>query len=280
MRRLLFLFVLLLLGGCMTLEVKDNHFFIPGPAERPAPIPDAEEMRIGDLGGARVTRPDAEVELLYFGGNASRVDDYGAFLVRALAPLRANVTSFDYRGYGRSSGTPTIEAVKGDALAIYDFVRERAGPRPLLVHGVSLGSFIAAYIAANRPVDGLVLEATAPDVRSWATRQIPWYAKPFVRLKIAPALLEASNVDVVRRYTGPLLLITGADDPVTPPVFARQLHAVSASPVKRLVIVPGAGHGDALAFPMAVQEYKVWSAAAPAAAFNPEAPASGRTRVQ
>lgn len=264
----------------MTFEVKDNHFFIPGPAERPAPIPEAEEVRLGDLGGARVTRPDAEVELLYFGGNASRVDDYGAFLVRALAPLRANVTSFDYRGYGRSSGTPTIEAVKGDALAIYDFVRERAGPRPLLVHGVSLGSFIAAHIAANRPVDGLVLEATAPDVRSWATRQIPWYAKPFVRLKIAPALLEASNEQVVRRYTGPLLLLTGAEDPVTPPEFARQLYAASASPVKRLVIVPGASHGDALAFPTAVQEYQVWTARATSSRSQTGSASFRRTRLR
>lgn len=255
MRRVLFLSLLLFLGGCVTFEVKDDHFFIPGPAERPTPIPNAEEVRLGELGGARVVTPDAEVEILYFGGNASRVDDYGAFLVGALAPLRANVTSFDYRGYGRSGGTPSIDAVKSDALAIYDFVCERAGPRRLIVHGVSLGSFIAAHIAAHRPVDGLVLEATAPDVRSWARRQIPWYAKPFVRLKIAPALLEASNEAVVRRYTGPLMLLTGAEDPVTPREFALALYEASPSEVKRVLIVRGAGHGDALAFPKAVAEY-------------------------
>ena len=255
MRRALFLSLLLLLGGCVTFEVKDDHFFIPGPAEHPTPIPGAEEVRLGELGGARVVVPDAEVEILYFGGNASRVDDYGAFLVGALAPLRANVTSFDYRGYCRSGGTPSIEAVKSDALAIYDFVRERAGPRRLIVHGVSLGSFIAAHIAAHRPVDGLVLEATAPDVRSWARRQIPWYAKPFVRLKIAPALLEASNEAVVRRYRGPLMLLTGAEDAVTPREFALALYEASPSEVKRVLIVRGAGHGDALAFPKALAEY-------------------------
>jgi hypothetical protein len=255
MKRALFLSLLLFLGGCVTFEVKDNHFFIPGPAERPTAIPNAEEVRLGELAGARVTAPDAQVEILYFGGNASRVDDYGAFLVRALAPLRANVTMFDYRGYGRSGGTPSIENVKSDALAIYDFARERAGSRPLIVHGVSLGSFIAAHIAAHRPVDGLVLEATAPDVRSWGTRQIPWYAKPFVRLKIAPALLEVSNTTAVQSYTGPLLLITGAEDTITPPSFAHALYAASRSDVKRVLIVQGAGHGDALAFPGALEEY-------------------------
>ena len=255
MRRLLFLALLSVLGGCVTFEVKDNHFFIPGPAERPTPIPNAEEVRLDALGGARVTVPDAEVEILYFGGNASRVDDYGAFLVRTLEPLRANVTSFDYRGYGRSGGTPTIDAVKSDAVAIYDFVRERAGTRRVIVHGVSLGSFIAAYVAAHRPVDGLVLEATAPDVRSWAARQIPWYAKPFVRLKIAPALLSESNAVVVRRYAGPLLLIAGSEDDVTPPAFARALYDASASTAKRIVIVRQAGHGNALAHPGTVGGY-------------------------
>lgn len=255
MKRALFLSLLFLLGGCVTFEVKDDHFFIPGPAARPTPIPNAEEVRLGELGGARVLAPDAQVEILYFGGNASRVDDYGAFLVRALAPLRANVTMFDYRGYGRSGGTPSIETVRSDALALYDLVRERAGDRRLIVHGVSLGSFIAAHIAAHRPVDGLVLEATAPDVRSWGTRQIPWYAKPFVRLKIAPALLEISNAAAVRSYTGPLFLLTGAEDTVTPPEFAHALYAASQSDVKRVLIVRGAGHGDALAFPRAVEEY-------------------------
>lgn len=99
--------------------------------------------------------------------------------------------------------------MKRDALAVFDFVREHAAGRPVVVHGVSLGSFIAA----QRDVDGVVLEATAPDVRSWGTRPIPWYAKPFVRLKIAPALLAESNAAVVRRYAGPLLLLTGRGRP-------------------------------------------------------------------
>jgi uncharacterized protein len=254
---------LLLLGGCVTFEVKDNHFFIPGPAERPSPIPGAAEMRVErsegvSLGGVRVSPPDADVAILYFGGNASRVDDHGAFLVRAMEPLRAELYLFDYRGYGRSGGTPSIEAVKGDALAIFDLVRERAAPRPVIVHGVSLGSFIAAYVAANRPVAGLVLEATAPDVQSWAARQIPWYAKPFVRLRIAPALMAESNANVVRRYDGPLLLVTGAEDDITPPSFAQTLHAASVSRDKRVVIVPQADHGDALAFPVAMREYEAF----------------------
>lgn len=180
-------------------------------------------------------------------------------MVAVLAPLVAgmgvNVLMIDYRGYGRSAGTPSIATMKNDALAAFDHLRGRAGDRPIVVHGLSLGGFVAAHVAANRAVQGLVLEATAPDVATWARNQIPGYAKPAVRLKIAPALLAESNVEAVGRHRGPLLLITGSNDAVTPPRFMQPLLAASPSPNKRAVIARGAGHGDALAIPEARRAY-------------------------
>lgn len=252
------LLVLLLLAGCMTFEVKENHFFHPGPPQRATALAEPIELTTSDgvhLAGARIASPEADVDIVYFGGNVSRIDDYGDELARALSSLRANLYLFDYRGYGRSGGTPTIESSKSDALAIYDYVRRHAAQRPVVVHGFSLGSFMAGYVASQRPVDGLVLESTAPDVQRWATNGVPWYAKPFVRLKIAPALLAESNERVVRDYCGPLLLVTGSRDRVTPPKFSQALLAASASANKRVVIAQGADHGDAMMKPDAVRAY-------------------------
>lgn len=253
------LLALLLLGGCITFEVKEDHFFHPGPP-RNTPIANAEaiDLTTADgvhLAGARVAAPDADLDILYFGGNVSRIDDYGPALAHSLAPVRANLYLFDYRGYGRSGGTPTIESAKSDALAIYDYVRNRAAQRPVIVHGFSLGSFMAGHVASQRTVDALVLESTAPDVQRWATNSVPFLAKPFVRLKIAPALLAESNERIVRNYGGPLMVVTGSKDRVTPPAFANALLAASASTNKRIVIAQGADHGEAMMKPDAVRAY-------------------------
>ena len=152
----------------------------------------------------------------------------------------------DYRGYGRSAGTPTIAHLKSDASSALDYLREREPARPLVVHGVSLGGFVAAYVAANQTVNGLVLEATAPDAETWAREQVPWFAKPIIRLHLEPAVLAESNIERVKRHAGPLLLMTGSKDSVTPPEFMALMFDASVSPAKRMVVAKGARHGHAL----------------------------------
>ena len=247
--------VLCLTSAACTFTVGENHFFYPGPASTAPPhliagaTVDDVSLQAADgtpLGGVQIRRPNADVEVLYFGGNAARADDMVAALTTFLGDQRANVTMIDYRGYGRSAGTPTIDAMKSDALVSFDSLLAQAGDRPIVVHGVSLGGFVAAYVAANRAPAGLILEATAPDVTTWARNQIPTYAKPIVRVKIAPALQIQSNVDALKQYSGPLLLIAGSRDAITPPRFMETLLTASPSHNKRMVIANGADHGFAL----------------------------------
>ena len=102
--------------------------------------------------------------ILFFHGNGEIVADY-----EDLGPLYAgrgmNFLPVDYRGYGRSTGTPTIAAMLADCRLILDFVREWLGQRgfsgPLMVMGRSLGSAPALELAAGRPehLDGLIIES-------------------------------------------------------------------------------------------------------------------------
>jgi pimeloyl-ACP methyl ester carboxylesterase len=98
--------------------------------------------------------------VLYFGGNMFHLDQHGAALLPVLAACGTNVAVFDYRGYGRSPGKPTVENMQADALALFDAVNARF-PGRVIVHGQSLGSFMAAHVAAARPVLATVLESTA-----------------------------------------------------------------------------------------------------------------------
>jgi fermentation-respiration switch protein FrsA (DUF1100 family) len=259
--------VLLLIACACTFAVDEDHFFHPGPARSKTRATVGDDHSIPSAGGVSLgavyVRRDAPVDVLYFGGDSFYIDDHGPWLAAALRPVGANLFIVDHRGYGRSGGTPTLDVVKQDVLAAYDYLDNLNGTRPIVVHGFSLGSFFAGYVAAHRPVAGLLLESTATDVESWAKANVPGYARAVVRVNIAEALKAESNAGVVKTYRGPLLLMTGANDKITPPRFAQELFAQSATPAdrKRVLIAGGRGHGDVLVSPEAVEAYRTFVAA-------------------
>lgn len=220
-------------------------------ASAPAWHVDAVSLPVADaqLGGVEATRAGTGLTVLYFGGNAFHLDRHGAGVLGAFESCTgqvAEVTIFDYRGYGRSTGTPTIATLKDDALRVFDHVNARQ-PGRVVVHGQSLGSFVAAYVAQQRPaVRALVLESTTTNVRDWGNARMPWYVWPFVRLEIDPALQGIDNVATVAGYAGPALVLEGEEDRITPPRLARQVYAALPSPSKQLLMVAGAGHNDVL----------------------------------
>jgi hypothetical protein len=74
------------------------------------------------------------IRILFFNGNAMTIDASQS-VYRGLAVRGANVTVFDYRGYGFSSGKPAVMDFRADSLAIYDRL---AASGPVVVYGFSL----------------------------------------------------------------------------------------------------------------------------------------------
>src|SRR5262249_52743189 len=115
-------------------------------------------------------------------------------------------------------GPATPELILEDALAVYDYaiaLDSSAGKKRIL-YGFSLGGMVAAQVAGQRAVDGLVLEATAPNVDAWAWSQIPWYAKPIVRARIEPALASVDTLVALRSFGGEVLVMTSPADKQAP----------------------------------------------------------------
>lgn len=191
--------------------------------------------------GVSVSLPEAKATVLYFGGNLTHVDENGPHLSNLSASCPANFATFDYRGYGRTNGTPDVLVLKEDALRIYDHVRAKTQGK-LVVYGFSLGSFMAGYIAANRPVDGLVLEGSSTNPDELINARIPWYYKPFVTVTISDNLKTVDNQAAVSRYMGKALVITGENDVSTPPQLGRKLFESIASPDKNYYMVPNGTH--------------------------------------
>lgn len=204
---------------------------------------DATQMKEGNvtIKGVSVTLPEAKATVLYFGGNLTHVDENGPLLSNLYAACPANFATFDYRGYGRSNGAPDVHVLKEDALRIYDHVRAKTQGK-LVVYGFSLGSFMAGYIAANRPVDGLVLEGSSTNPYELINARIPWYYRPFVTVTVSDNLKTVDNQAAVSAFTGKALVITGENDVSTPAELGRKLFESMPSQDKNYYMVPNGTH--------------------------------------
>lgn len=184
--------------------------------------------------------------LLFFHGNGEIVADYDE-----LAPfyLRLGLNFFpvDYRGYGRSTGSPTVSAMMADCHKIFDFARnwllEQGYTGPLVVMGRSLGSASALELTATYPktISGLIVESGFA------------FAGPLLQLMGvnlgAIGFQEKAgfrNVDKIKSYRGPTLIIHAEQDHIIPFSDGQALYDASASPDKTLVKIPQANHNDIL----------------------------------
>ena len=253
MRPVLTILALFLMVGCSTIPIQEQSVFMPKASVTPESFDvegvtlNNEYIQVDDsvaLNAWYLTQPESEGTVLFFGGN-------GFYLVQSLGYIRAltrpplDAFMYDYRGYGQSEGSPGVDVLKRDALALYDSLtaREDIDPERLIVHGHSLGAFLATYVAEQRTVGGLVLENPATNVDEWVQNLAPWYVRLFVSFEVDPALRDESNLRRLQNLDDvPLLVVGGASDQVTAPVMARTLHEETTTAPKELVIVEDGGH--------------------------------------
>jgi len=252
------------LSAC-TWHVREDNIVIP----RAAPSADLaalraqlpayriEETRIAadgaQLYALRFLRRDALATVLYFGGNGYTVARHAATSAKAYADAPVNFVLVDHRGYGASTGTASLEALLADAGTVYERLRqdpELAG-LPLIVHGHSLGSFMAGRVAATHRLDGVILESSVTRFEDWGahmrSRQKRWARLLVRRVAPAGALVGQGNLAVVQALDEPVLFVAGENDLATPPRFAQALYEATPQPEgrKRLLIVPGRHHANA-----------------------------------
>ncbi|GAA58157.1 hypothetical protein P20652_0008 [Pseudoalteromonas sp. BSi20652] len=228
--------------ACTTIDVKESHFIKPNKnieLKALSTINDSVKITPVDiktddgqlLHGAYISIENAKATVIYFGGNEFTIRRYSAEPVTALLSLQVNILMFDHRGYGQNEGEPNIDNMKHDALSIYDFAKQLNTPNnlPIILHGHSLGSMIAGYVATQRAIDGLVLEGSVTNVKHMIDARIPWYAKPFININYSKELETIDNLAMVKQYYSPLLIVTGENDDQTPSSLAKQLYKHSIS---------------------------------------------------
>lgn len=125
----------------------------------------------------------------------------------------------DHRGYGRSEGAPSQAKLEADGVAAFDWLTGKVGvaPEQVVIHGQSLGSFIAGRVAVDRPAGGVVLESSATTTEDWVAESHRGIKHMLVRADIDPALLGRGNLANMAPIEEPLLILVGAADRTIPP---------------------------------------------------------------
>lgn len=162
-------------------------------------------------------------------GNGATVYNNGAAAALAALPY-ADIQQFDYPGFDdpQANGTRdlrTLENLEAMATAIAADFNERTVKRPLIFWGHSMGGVVCADIASRvAAADGLVLETTANDVLSIGNAIVPWFAKPVIRLKIAPGFARYDVAKTLADFDAPVLILGAGGDKVLPVRLSRSLN--------------------------------------------------------
>lgn len=187
------------------------------------------------LSGAWFPRGDAMGVILYCHGNAGNLS-HRIPIAMAWRRLGYSILLFDYRGYGRSEGTPSEEGLIIDARAAW---REavRLGGENAVIAGRSIGTVPAIELAGEVPARGLVLDSPPLSAREMAGRILPI---PGIGSLLSLRLDNLSSIDRVRC---PLLIIHGVEDEVIPFDHGRRLFDAAPEP-KTFLPLPGLSHNS------------------------------------
>jgi fermentation-respiration switch protein FrsA (DUF1100 family) len=206
-----------------------------------AGFPEAEEVIIETADGEKLIAwyvPAAEGRpvVLYFHGNGGAL----VHRIRRFRGLIANgngLVALSYRGYGGSSGSPTEEGLLADAAAAYAFAAARYPVQRIAVFGESLGTGVAIWLAAEKPVARVILQAPYTSIVGVGAAAYPFLP---VRFLLKDSYRSDERIGGV---SAPVLVIHGARDRVVPIEFGECLYALIRAP-KKFVRFPEGGHVD------------------------------------
>ena len=196
---------------------------------------------------------DQGLALLYCHGNGGNMSDRvqkGAIFHR----LGLNVLLFDYRGYGKSQGSPSEEGTYRDAEAAYRYLTEakRFPSGKLIIFGESLGNGIALETALRHGPKVLIMESAFTSIVAMGREVFPWLP---VRLMVRT---QYDNLAKIPRIHCPVLVMHSRQDRVVPFRMGQALFAAAPQPKEFLELQGGHNEGyleTGEAYPRTVESF-------------------------
>lgn len=175
---------------------------------------------------------------IWFHGNAGNISHRLERLMLLHGHLGVSFFLFDYRGYGRSAGSPGEEGLYADGRAAYAWLKEKVPPGRIFLFGRSLGAAVMVKLAAEgAEARGLILESPFESLLAMGKAVFPFLPVGWLipqSFDIA-ALLPAARL--------PVFILHGDRDEVVPFAQGERLYRL-APPPKRFFRIRGAGHNN------------------------------------
>ncbi len=239
------------LAGLAMLYARQREMVFPRDPARAdiaaAGLVAAEEASVATADGERlvawVVPPRAgKPVLLYFHGNAGNLGRAGRVeRFRGLTEDGTGLFAVSYRGYGGSSGTPSEEGLLQDARAAYGAAALRFGAGRLIGYGESLGTGVVLKLAAEVPLQAVVLEAPYRSTLAVAQGIYPYLPLSLVMKD------QFRSDEIIGRVKVPLLVLHGERDQVIPFNQGQELYELANAP-KRFLRFPAGRHTDLLRY--------------------------------
>ena len=171
--------------------------------------------------------------VLYFQGNARNLQNF-LDNHRMVLGWGYDVLVADYRGFGKSDGElSNQEQMFSDAERVYDYaIKLGYRPEQIILYGYSLGTGLAAHLAAVRKAHALILESPYSSIGeiAWVGNKAPAYA--------------LNTKEAVKHIKIPTLIVHGDKDDVITVDHARRVYENLAAKARKLVVIEGGSHGD------------------------------------
>ncbi|KAL0964251.1 hypothetical protein UPYG_G00321340 [Umbra pygmaea] len=213
-------------------------------------VPESQwkEAQGKDLEWYQKSLGDGSPIVIYLHGNTnSRAAPHRVGVVKVLSALGYHALSFDYRGFGDSSGEPTEDGLTTDALYLYHWVKARSGNSLVIFWGHSLGTGVSTNSAVKLleqgiVVDGVILEgafSAAQEAAQNLTHHIfAWHYWNFpgfeylTQKKLAENIFYFPNDENLKRMRSPLMILHSEDDHLAPIHIAQQLYEIGKNAQK------------------------------------------------
>lgn len=185
--------------------------------------------------------PDATQVVFISHGNGGNLTGR-AELMAMLLNLGLSVFIYDYQGYGKSTGSPSLTKIAEDGNCALNYLLKEKNYKAsnVILLGESLGTGVTCKLSTEYEDAGIILLSPYYSMQKLARQKLSW-------LNIYPDFLFTTpaydNGKILSKHHAPLLIIHGEKDRLIPPSNSQELFAQAIMP-KEILWLKNSGHND------------------------------------